>query len=106
MTLSTYDDHYQPPKYGGGAIATNDYLMLGTQLGVPALICFVVYIILCLRQLGIKNAESGMKTACRAGAAAMATEFWFDDGLFQLATAAVFWTLLELGSDRRMSPAD
>jgi len=25
--------------------------------------------------------------------------FWFDGGLFKLATAAVFWILLELGTE-------
>ena len=36
--------------------------------------------------------------ACRAGALAMLVAFWFNGGLFKLATAAVFWILLELGS--------
>jgi len=36
--------------------------------------------------------------ACRAGALALLVAFWFYGGLFTLATAAVFWILLELGT--------
>jgi hypothetical protein len=39
-----------------------------------------------------------LKTTCRAGAIVLAVGFWFDGGLFKLATASVFWILLELGS--------
>jgi hypothetical protein len=37
---------------------------------------------------------------CRAATLATLTAFWFDGGLFKLATAAVFWILLELGSGK------
>jgi hypothetical protein len=33
---------------------------------------------------------------CRAGAVVLAVGFWFDRGLFKLATRATFWILLEL----------
>jgi len=36
-------------------------------------------------------------TVCRAGALVLLVGFWFDGGLFKLATAAPFWILLELG---------
>ena len=36
---------------------------------------------------------------CRAGAAVMLVGFWFDGGLFRLATGATFWILLELGRE-------
>ena len=36
---------------------------------------------------------------CRAGAAVLLVGFWFDGGLFKLATAAPFWILLELGRE-------
>jgi O-antigen ligase len=39
-----------------------------------------------------------LKTTCRAGAIVLAVGFWFDGGLFKLATASTFWILLELGS--------
>ena len=34
---------------------------------------------------------------CRAGAIVLTVGFWFDGGLFDLATASTFWILLELG---------
>jgi hypothetical protein len=39
------------------------------------------------------------RVACRAGAIVMLVGFWFDGGLFNLATASVFWVLLELGAE-------
>jgi hypothetical protein len=42
--------------------------------------------------------------AFRAGALTMLVAFWFDGGLFKLATASVFWILLELGAERRFKP--
>jgi hypothetical protein len=198
-----YAKDYSPPEDGAAAITTNDYFMLGTQLGWPGLICFVAYVGLALRQpkgcedggskvedgkgekakmedrggrmgetfniphstsnvqvpseavlLGklkmgerdtsprpsphfapptAQNAERGKRSqrlwkyvrcgwwkggragspggtpgrladeaaatrcACRAGAVSMLVAFWFDGGLFTLATGAVFWILLELG---------
>ena len=53
-----------------------------------------------LEQVGIRKSEFGIKTACRAGALALLVAFWFDGGLFDLATASVFWILLELGTSR------
>jgi hypothetical protein len=41
-----------------------------------------------------------LQAACRAGALAMLVAFWFDGGLFKLATASVFWILLELSQVR------
>jgi prepilin-type N-terminal cleavage/methylation domain-containing protein len=133
-TVDTYEKNYSPPEDGAGAITTNDYLMLGTQLGIPGLVCFVAYVALCFRnprskghspQLTVgspqsatemENAnrqdacatlDSGLgtldstKAACRAGALVFLVAFWFDGGLFKLATAAVFWILLELGAERQ-----
>jgi O-antigen ligase len=115
QAVKTYEEHYSPPEDGAAAITTNDYLMLGTQLGCPGLICFVAYLGLCFRGKNIecrmKNTEgqvamtqfrvrdSGfeIKTACRAGVLAMLVAFWFDGGLFKLPTATIFWILLELG---------
>ncbi len=149
-TVPTYAQNYSPPEGGASAITTNDYLMLGTQIGIPALLCFIAYVAL---QLGIgeriwKKAESGkrkaemisphpdplpslqarrgdncispgthsspgfvspvtrhlspeasLRVACRAGALVFLVAFWFDGGLFKLATASVFWILLELGAE-------
>jgi O-antigen ligase len=115
--VETYDKNYSPPEDGAAAITTNDYLMLGTQLGFPGLVCFVTYVALCFRKCGALSAECGIKelrtpnsefrikTACRAGALTMLVAFWFDGGLFKLATAAVFWILLELGTEIQKQPA-
>jgi O-antigen ligase len=110
-TVETYEKNYSPPENGATAIMTNDYLTLGAQLGIPALVCFVVYVAL---QLGVgrwklrvweksacedaRPTLDSTKVACRAAALAMLVEFWFDGGLFKLATASVFWILLELGT--------
>jgi O-antigen ligase len=108
--VGTYEKNYSPPEGGAAAITTNDYLMLGTQLGIPGLICFVAYVALCLgapasrRQVGSKAEPAGETPAlpaiCRAGALAMLVAFWFDGGLFTLVTASVFWILLELSQIR------
>ncbi len=112
--VSVYDKNYSPPEGGAAAITTNDYLMLGTELGLPALLCFVAYVALRLRSpkpkvqspklendatldIGHWTLDSS-KTACRAGALVLLVAFWFDGGLFDLPTATVFWILLELGS--------
>ena len=41
--------------------------------------------------------EASLRVACRAGALVCLVASWFDGGLFKLATASVFWILLELG---------
>lgn len=38
-----------------------------------------------------------LQTTCRAGAIVLLVGFWFDDGLFTLATAFTFWVLIESG---------
>lgn len=42
--------------------------------------------------------QESLRAACLASALVFAVAFWFDGGLFTLATAAVFWILLELGT--------
>jgi len=92
--VETFDKHYSPPEGGAVAIITNDYLILGTELGLPALFCFIAYIYLKFKQ----KAADSLQVACRAGALVLLVAFWFDGGLFNLPTAVVFWILLELGS--------
>jgi O-antigen ligase len=75
--VETYEKNYSPPENGVAAIMTNDYLMLGTQLGWPGLICFVAYVALCLgapaspRQVRCKAEPAGetpaLRCAYRAG---------------------------------------
>ncbi len=45
-----YGEKYHPPEGGPMAITTNDYMMIGTELGIPALVCFVAYVALCYRK--------------------------------------------------------
>ncbi len=111
-----YDHYFRTSMIEEGmAIQMNDYLMLGATLGVPALFCFGMYVWLSLTQhvqsprskvQSLLNAECGVRSAewlkavCRAGAIVLLVGFWFDGGLFKLATAAPFWILLELGKEQ------
>jgi hypothetical protein len=92
--VETYEKDYSPPEDGAAAITTNDYLMMGTQLGLPALLCFIAYIYLKFKP----KAADSLQIACRVGTLVLLVAFWFDGGLFDLPTAALFWILLELGS--------
>jgi O-antigen ligase len=108
-----YDRYYRAAKVDEGmAIQLNDYLTLGTTLGMPALLCFTMYVGLALRgksrepwrTLNLEPRTSNLEhrtldsaTVCRAGAVVLLVGFWFDGGLFKLATGATFWILLELG---------
>ena len=114
---SVYEEKFRPPQLdNGAAIQMNDFLALGASAGVPALICFLVYVGLSLRnprptvhipQLP-RGPDSGtevsefqdlawLQATCRAGAIVLLVGFFFDGGLFKLATGSVFWILLELG---------
>jgi hypothetical protein len=107
-----YDQYYRAPSvHEGMAIQLNDYLTLGTTLGIPALVCFLAYMALSLSsKSGVQSSASkalapatchlSAATVCRAGALVLLLAFWFDGGLFRLATATVFWVLLELGRER------
>lgn len=112
---SVYEEKYRPPQLdNGAAIQMNDYFMLGISAGVPALVCFLIYVGLSLRSpqfrfqsprsagtgttldFGLWTADRA-QAACRAGAIVLLVGFWFDGGLFKVATGSVFWILLELG---------
>jgi hypothetical protein len=93
----TYEENYSPPEGGESAIYTNDYLMLGIQLGVPALLFFLAYVASCFKKIPRNDTTRGLMLTCRAGVLAMLLAFWFDGGLFSLSTVSVFWILLELG---------
>jgi O-antigen ligase len=118
---SLYQNYYLPPKVGeSDAIWLNDYLVLGAMLGVPALICFGMYLWLSLTRkpddrgqisdggippIDLKPPPSDLWQAiCRAGAIVLLVGFWFDGGLFNLPTASIFWILLELGALRFTPP--
>ena len=83
----------------------NDFLMLGISAGVPILVCFLAYVGL---SLGIIRSPHSLLTwdgsqieslraTCRAGAIVLLIGFFFDGGLFKIATGSIFWILLELG---------
>jgi O-antigen ligase len=117
--LPAYEESYHPPEGGPGAIATNDYLMIGAELGIPALLCLVAYLGLCYRnnprpvlskmihvgtpaRLGDESPPpelAALRAACLSGALVLIVAFWFDGGLFKLPAATLFWALLELGLD-------
>jgi O-antigen ligase len=123
-----YDQFYRSSAVPeGAAIQLNDYFILGTTLGIPALACFVLYVLLALTShprpaptplpsafpdSTFRTPHSALRTrlaldfglwtldysaVCRAAAVVLLVGFWFDGGLFKLATAAPFWILLELG---------
>jgi O-antigen ligase len=102
-----YDSLYRSSKVPeGAAIQLNDYFTLGTTLGIPALLCFVMYVTLSLiRHLPEPTdhwsliTDYWLKAVCRSAAIVLLVGFWFDGGLFKLATAAPFWILLELGRE-------
>jgi len=103
-----YEHYYLPPKLTeSAAIQMNDYLLLGATLGIPALFSFCMYLWLSLsvkveskkQKAEITDAE-WLQTTCQAGAIVLLVGFWFDGGLFKLATASTFWILLELGNVR------
>jgi hypothetical protein len=118
QAVALYQRDYSPAVGGAGAIATNDYFMLGTELGLPGLACFVAYAGMSLKgqRVSLKDAKSqinqgttiggqsrheaaALRIVCRAATIVMLVAFWFDSGLFTLATASLFWVLLELGAE-------
>jgi hypothetical protein len=132
--VGVYEKDYSPPEGGAAALTMNSYLMMGTELGIPGLVCFVAYVGLCFRTkrshltpalspfdpsapvkrgegelLAVTqqstspvNCHSSLQTTCHAGAVMLLVAFWFDGGLFTLATASVFWILLELGTETNL----
>ena len=101
-----YEHYYLPQKLTeSAAIQMNDYLMLGATLGIPALFCFGMYLWLSLTtnsgarisNIGRWTLDFGLAASDVRGAIVLLVGFWFDGGLFKLATASTFWILLELG---------
>jgi len=100
LSEPTHDEYYRTTKVETGATQLNDYFTIGTTLGLPALVCFLWYVGLSFRT---NPQEQGTpydwsRTTCRAGALVLLVGFWFDGGLFKMATSVPFWILLELGS--------
>lgn len=95
------------------AIQLNDYLTVGATLGIPALFCLGMYLwrsLTCRAEHGVRGAKfhkvDWLQTTCRAGTSVLLVGFWFDGGLFKLATASMFWILLELGNVVNSEPRE
>ena len=120
--VENYEKDYFPPENGGSAIIMNSYLILGVELGLLGLLCFVMYIGLCFWQgsrarssprstnsiarsgeilAASANDMSVQCSACLSAALVFVVAFWFDGGLFDLPTATTFWILLELGAGQK-----
>jgi O-antigen ligase len=97
--VKIYQDSYFPPENGAAAILTNDYLRIGTELGIAALLCFACNIFFCLfSNHRIMKNKVDIQAVCLSGSCVFVITFCFDGGLFKLPTATLFWVLLELGS--------
>jgi O-antigen ligase len=97
----THDKYYRTAKIEEGmAVQLNDYFNIGTTLGLPALACFLCYVGLSFSTNRQKQNTpyDWSRTTCRAGALVLLVGFWFDGGLFKMATSVPFWILLELGT--------
>ena len=94
--LSIYDNYYRSSNViDGRAIELNDYFTIGTTFGAPILLLFLVLIIRGVTSYGsdIYNSSS---IVARSALIVFMVAFWFDGGLFKLATCAPFWALLVL----------
>jgi hypothetical protein len=95
--LLTNWPNYSPPQSAGSAIATNDFLVLGTSAGVPVLLSFAVYLALAFRAKPVvPTVPPSIFTICRASSIIFLIGSWLDGGLFILAVTMVFWMLMEL----------
>jgi O-antigen ligase len=93
---SVYQDKYCP-LVESAAIQLNDYLMLGISVGVPALLCLAGYLALVYGRRPATSATGlSIYEISRAASVVTLVGFWFDGGMFTLATASVFWMLLEI----------
>ena len=97
-----YDQYYlRPSAQGVGAVRLNDYLTLSTELGIGAGTCLFAYLLFSLRKGSLfqRLATNERLWACRSGAIVLATTFWFDGGLLNFSTGALFWFLMEAGAE-------
>ncbi len=103
---TVFREQYKPVHLEDtAAIQMNDYLMLGISCGLPALLGLLLYLwhgsrgVFCERTESLSSpvtCHPSLPTICLAGAIVGMVGFWFDGGLFKLATGAVFWVLVEL----------
>jgi len=98
-----YEHYYMPPKLSEGeAVVLNDYLTVGTSLGIPAMALFVAYLWLSCARKASRVFESPnclpLATVGLGACCVLLIGFWLDGGLFKLPTAVAFWFLLEFGN--------
>jgi hypothetical protein len=102
-----YQNNYCPQRLDeSAAIQMNNFFMLAISAGLPALLCFVIYIWLNLMPKPppadldllspLRERRRGLQTTCRVGAIILLVGFWFDGGLFKLSVGPMFWVLMEL----------
>lgn len=101
----SYEYYYLSTKvFNGQAFEMNNYFMMGASVGIPAMLCFGMYLwqVFKLSARRKSDAESQkvewFQVTGRAATLVLVVGFWFDGGLFQLATTSTFWILLELGN--------
>jgi len=115
---SLYEQYYLSPKSNeSAAFDSNDHLLLGVSLGIPAFVCFAVFVWLSLRRIPSELSQPDTVSTegitkpftnafqrldwsgavFRSGAIVLAVGFWFDAGLFNLSTGPLFWMLMGLG---------
>ncbi len=107
---TSYDAFYLANRMqSGAAMRTNDYLVIGVALGLPALATLLGYIwvgfasqhrswsTVTATASDDEREEFWLKCICRAGALVLITTFFLDGGFFKIALAVPFWILLELG---------
>lgn len=125
---TVYPEYYMSDRPTEGlAIFLNDYFTLGMSLGLPALCCFIGYILIMLNE-GRNDAfavgSSSKQIACdgllgqpvetssfpriaaRAGVVVLLTGFWFDRGLLLWPFGILFFFLLELSSQNFSSATE
>lgn len=102
-----FREKYKPPRLeDSAAIQMNHFILLAISCGLPALGCWFAYVGLALIRFCKRNAgsfASGVQPACAASAAVLLVGFWFDGGLFNVATGSVFWVLVELTRSQEFS---
>jgi O-antigen ligase len=95
---SGYAQFYRHGFYGerDPAILFNDYLVFGLVFGALGLIIFLAFLSAYFAA-PVLSRRSVLQLSCRACVVTMLAGFFFDGGLFKIAPAVAFWTLLELG---------
>ncbi len=95
---SIYDAHYRPVRVPeGGALRTNDVLMIGVSTGVPVLVCVGLYFWLSFARSGRRDTRlSALPGWCGAAALALAVGAWFDGALLAWPGGVFTWVLLEM----------